>query len=290
MLSVSKTYQDQLIAERLSSNPPVANTYAPGDLILKRTEKMTRPDKLTPVYLGPFEVISHTKNDIVAKHLHRNESVVLQSEQVKPFFGTRDEASDAALLDRDERKFDCIINWKGDPQRRTHCDFRVKWTDGTYSWEQWKRENISDTLQYEEYINRTPELMPLRSETAKEYALKRTALRKQAVSVSVNDILYVDFRTWNTDFENPWFDRLNLPDSDDVQYVCLCKVTRVLASAKSAVRNKAEIVFPLFGKAVTVVQEDWIQTWGQNTEIPAGAVFVDKAFGEAYPQIYQQVI
>ena len=93
---------------------------------------MKRPDKLTPIYLGPYEVISHYKNDITCKHLHRNERVVIHMDEVKPFFGTRKETEQAALNDRNQYMIDSIIEWKGDPLLRTSLQFRIQWSDDTW--------------------------------------------------------------------------------------------------------------------------------------------------------------
>ena len=57
---VSKQFQDQLILERTSSTPAeTQNKYQAGDFVLfERDKSVPRPNKLSPDFLGPFEVIS----------------------------------------------------------------------------------------------------------------------------------------------------------------------------------------------------------------------------------------
>ena len=78
---------------------------------------------------------------------------VLKAEEVKPFFRSAREAAQAALHDHDQYRISEIVNWKGDPWdplARTKCQFLVRWTDGSESWQAWDRHTVSDTLQFEE--------------------------------------------------------------------------------------------------------------------------------------------
>ena len=69
---MSKQFQEQLILERTSSTAPAEtqNTYQPGDFVLfERNKSVPRPNKLSSDFLGPFEVISQTKNDVTTRNL-----------------------------------------------------------------------------------------------------------------------------------------------------------------------------------------------------------------------------
>jgi len=281
VLAVSRDFQNGLIADRLAQNPAVQNKYAPSDLILRRTEKLQRPDKLTPVYLGPYQVISHVKNDIACRHLHSNEILTLQAEQVKLYFGTMDEARTAALNDHNQYLIESIVGWKGTPLSRTTCTFKVKWSDGTTSWMPWHRFNITDTKQYEDYIASVPELFPLQYSVA-DYSKLKINLNARAVSVRAGDKIFLDMRTWG----QSWLDSRELPDSDNIQYVCVAKIVRTYpSSAKGKINNKFDFTCPAFGAAEYDGQEDWVQSWGQNKVKPPGAVLVDAAMIAAYPSL-----
>lgn len=276
VLTVSKDYQDRLIEERLQTNSAIPNTYAPGDYILKRTEKLKRPDKLVPIYLGPYEVVHHYKNDITCRHLHKNETVMLKAEDVKPFFGSTREAKQAALYDHDQYTVSEILNWKGDPLARTKCEFLVKWQDGSESWHTWNRHNVTDTLQFEEYVNRIPELTPLRYNTAKQWNTAAAALRKQNVSLKKHDEGYLDLRSYG----QHWLDSMQLPNSDTTQYVVKFRVVH-------ADKKKIEIKIPVFGvnSAVSVCSEEWVQCWGQNRIQPPLSTLLDAEFVQQYPNL-----
>jgi hypothetical protein len=281
VLAATREYQQKQVEERLKVNPAVPLTYKPTDLILLRTEKMRRADKLVPTYLGPYEVISHTKNDIRCKHLHQNDEVVLQAEQVKPFFGSKEDAFHVALNDHNQYVVKRLIGWKGTPLERSTCSFKILWADNSESWHPFDTHNITDTSQYEQYVNAVPELLPLRF-LSKDYPKAQTAMRKLPVTLQKGDKRFVDMRSFGQD----WLDSCNIPDSDDTQFVAECLVTRVFSSpASNPVKNAFSVKFPVFGPKAVDRQQDWILCWGQHEQIPPGAVLVDAAFIDKYPQI-----
>ena len=53
-----------------------------------------RPNKLSLDFIGPFEVISHNKNDVTTRNLVNGNVREYHVERLKPFFGSRQGAID----------------------------------------------------------------------------------------------------------------------------------------------------------------------------------------------------
>ena len=62
--AASKQFQEELVLERTSKTPvETQNVFQPGDFVLfERDKEVPRPNKLSPYFMGPFEVVVHSKN------------------------------------------------------------------------------------------------------------------------------------------------------------------------------------------------------------------------------------
>ena len=82
-------FQDQLVHERTNSTPAeTQNRYQAGDFVLfERDKSVPRPNKLSPYFLGPFEVLSQNKNDVATRNLIYGNVRDYHVERLKPFFG-----------------------------------------------------------------------------------------------------------------------------------------------------------------------------------------------------------
>ena len=62
----SKKHQAEIAAERIAQTPAeLQNVYQPGDLVFLETDPaVLRRTKLSPLNLGPFEVIVQRSNDV----------------------------------------------------------------------------------------------------------------------------------------------------------------------------------------------------------------------------------
>ena len=72
--------------------------------------------KLSPPWLGPYEVIKKAKNDIECVHLNLGTKSNFHVSRVKPFFGSRQDAVDK--LDRNQFFIDSFNYFSGNPFMR----------------------------------------------------------------------------------------------------------------------------------------------------------------------------
>ena len=122
---------------------PTQNVYSPGDLILWNPRENVfsfRSSKLAPKLLGPYKVISQSKNDIKCVHPVLHTEHILHSSRVTPFYGTPESGHSVALLDNDEFIVDEILQHRGQWNRIRDMTFLVRWAnyDSSHdSWEPW---------------------------------------------------------------------------------------------------------------------------------------------------------
>ena len=84
---ISDKVQDDIARERTSKVPlDKQNKYQPGDLVLwQLNPDQHRPNKLSPRFLGPFEVINQDKNEVTCKHVNLGTLKVFHVERLKIF-------------------------------------------------------------------------------------------------------------------------------------------------------------------------------------------------------------
>ena len=144
--AVSKQFQDQLILERTSSTPAeTQNKYQAGDFVLfERDKSAPRPNKLSPDFLGPFEVISQNKNDVTTRNLVYGNVREYHVERLKPFFGSRNNYADTDHYDVDR----IIVTYRG--ETRTTMEFLVLFKSGDSVWLPYSQD-IFQMVQFEEF-------------------------------------------------------------------------------------------------------------------------------------------
>jgi hypothetical protein len=154
---ISSKYQIDLRNKRITESE-LQNKYQPGDLILfnpKENPYALRESKMSPKFLGPYQVISQHRNDITCKHVTLNTRHVLHSSRVHPFFGTYDDAKRISMVDREEFLVEEILAHRGNDKRKTSLEFLVKWqgySDENNSWEPWN--NLKDNSFLHDYLRK----------------------------------------------------------------------------------------------------------------------------------------
>ena len=63
------------------------------------TDKSFLPSKLTTPYKGPYIVVSQYKNDVTFRHTNSGAVQVFNIDQVKPFYGSDEQATTLAQVD-----------------------------------------------------------------------------------------------------------------------------------------------------------------------------------------------
>jgi hypothetical protein len=211
----SKLLQDEIVLERKKKDN-ASQTYEPGDFVLfnpreKPSDFLT--SKLSPTWLGPYEVVSQLKNDVTMRHLCMKTVHVQHLTRLKPFFGSKEEAMKIAMLDYNQFDITSINYFTGNPFVRTSMMFNVTFTYGDIAEDQMipYTPDIALTLQFENYINSREILFPLRY-LASNFKQQITRVNTLVITkISPGDICYLDLRIFDGQ-TSTWFDNLDLPE------------------------------------------------------------------------------
>ena len=104
---------------KAGSDPDSQNHYQPGSYVLyDKYSGGFKPTKMTPKFVGPYEVLSRHKTDYECKHVAMGNIEFLHMDRLKPFFGSKQDAWDMAMLDHDQHAVDRIVAHRGNPLQR----------------------------------------------------------------------------------------------------------------------------------------------------------------------------
>jgi hypothetical protein len=193
---ISRSFQLSLVKERdnSNSNPSTSNKYQPGDFVLfLYSVKGDQDNKLDSKHLGPFKVVSHIRNDVTVRNIITDAIKVFHANRLKYFFGSADQAKDAAIRDMDQYLVDSITAYRGDPLVRTSMSFLVKFKDDTLQWVSWSKD-LFDTVQYENYCRGLPQLFPLVVLQKEALELMKILNRTPITVVETGQTAYLDIR------------------------------------------------------------------------------------------------
>ena len=272
----NKVVIDKRLAE---NNEHVQNFYQPGDfVVLKRPMTRPLPSKLSFRYAGPYEVMSHTKNDVSCRHLASGRVQEFDVSDLNIFAATKDEATELAIADIDHYEVKDILRARGDPLKRTTMEFFVQFIDGSELWIPLNKD-LFDLPVYEDFVRARPYLMPLLYPAAEVSQYVTSLNRSPITEVSVGDIVLVDLRSWG----HIWYQSLGLPNADSVDYVVECSYTRwVKKPAKLA------LFCPVFGET-HVVSRDFVLWYGRTRDFdPQRMILVDATLVHRFPAIKLQ--
>lgn len=282
LYAISKDYQAKLVAERTKDTPPdKQNTYQAGDLVLwQLNPDDPLPTKLTPKFVGPFEVLEQVKNDVECRHVLHGYIKKFHVSRLKIFHGTKEKAKEVAQLDQDQHTIKAILAHRGDPANRTTMDFKVAFEDGDILWLAWSKD-LFDSLPYESYCRNHPELTPLLHTVDLAKKFEQELAKTAITTVSPGDVCYVDLRY----FGHLWYDSyVPFEDKDETLYLVLGRYY-VWENKK---HTKISIKFPVF-KQTYVVDNVFIQRYAYRRAFPdTGAVLVDEGLVHRYPSLIRQ--
>lgn len=212
---LSREHQARIAAARRGKGPQTPNIFQPGDLVLfQQDPSRPLPSKLSPRFLGPYRVLSQSKNDVSCEHINLKHKKVFHVTRLKLFTGSEEEAQRIAMVDNDQHLISTIRGYRGDPTKRTTVEMLVEFADGTLSWLPWSKD-LFETVQYEEFCRRKAECSPLLL-SAKASDAFLSALRKSRIdAVKPGQRVYVDLRACG----HAWYDTRGLPDSAETVYL-----------------------------------------------------------------------
>jgi len=278
IISVSKKYQDALVAKRTASNDPgKQNFYQSGDFVLFETSTaVALPTKLTPRYKRPYVVNSQKKNDVTVRHLVQDSVHDLHVERLKRFFGSPEEAYEMALRDYNQYEVERILAYRGDPMKRSTMQFQVLFKDGDTRWIPMILD-LTDSHPFNHYCNR---ITPLRvllytAEEARKQVAERN--RTPIKAVKPGDVVYVDLRCYGFG----WYESLDLPDMDNLTYVLEYRYQEF------ATRQHLKIwsVCPVFNER-HCVDHTFVYTYGSFFKVDSATmVLIDRAFIRRFPKL-----
>jgi hypothetical protein len=251
------------------------NAYQVGDLVFRKVEKMVdKVSKLTPNYLGPYEVMKVYKSDITCRHLVTQALSILHMDKLKMCFSTKAEAYEAAKVDYDQYEVDRIVSYRGDPEKRSTMEFEVLFQDGSVVWLPYSKD-LSDTVQFENYVRANKPLTPLLY-TLKIWEKMLKESFPKVIGVSPGDDCYVDLRAWGYGY----FIALQLPVIDK-SYVVLCHYLRWNDARHKGIVVSSEIFASRF-----VWNSFCVYAYGMEKLFDADVmVLVDEEFCHRYPQV-----
>jgi hypothetical protein len=281
----SLEFQQALAAERRSKDGP-PQSYEPGDLVLWNPRESPSDFlnvKLSPNWLGPFEVVQQMKNDVQCKHLVLRTVAVLHVSRLKPFLGSREEAYRVAKLDHNQYEIVSVDSFTGNPHLRSTMTFTVTFEDGTITMPY--GADLAGSAQFEAFVQSRPELFPLRFTAARAKEEIRKINRLAIASVVPGDTVFVNLRYFD-DMNSTWFDDLHLPESAKT-YVAECCFTRW-----SSNRRKIFGRFPVFPDTEHCFTTYEVQAFGsiRDFEQSSSSTVLVKGSSQAqYPQIWAAV-
>ena len=276
---VAEEVQKKEQQRRLMELPEAGlNSYQIGDMVLVDDKKMGNlKSKLHPRHTGPYEVINVRKADIELKHLVTGKSRVVHMENIKPFFGNREDAYEGAKVDEDQYQVLDILDYQGDPEKRSSMKFLVEFEGNECVWVDFNPD-LFQTCQFEDFANKNVQLMPLRYNLEEWSRVKREINARVIEEVAPGQDCFVDLRAWGSDY----FRGLELPGVPQVRYVVQCSYVRW----KNAGRRKIDLKCELFQQHFEWSRVD-VLMYGMNFLLGEATVLVNKEFCQVYPKILE---
>jgi hypothetical protein len=211
---ISHNFQMDLVAKR--QDPASArNKFQTGDFVLfLYSAEGEMLNKLDAKFLGPYKVLTHVKNDVQVRNLVTDAISIFHAERLKPFYGSYEQAYDAALRDQDQYLINHFLAYRGDPLVRSSVSFQILFADGTTHWKPWSKD-LFDTVQYEQYCTSLPQLAPLVVLLRESKILIAQVNLTPITNINIGDPAYMDIRAIGAG----WYEGLNLPNQDTSTYV-----------------------------------------------------------------------
>jgi hypothetical protein len=275
---VSREYQLKLIDERNPSAKQVPqNLFQPGDFILFNKGGRTVP-KMSAKFKGPYEVIGQTKNDVTCRNLVTGAIQYYSVVDLTLFFGTREQAYEAALRDQQQFVVDEVLSYSGNNCKRTEMTFKVKFMDGDIVDLPWSPDLLCEP--FYEFCESKTYLKHLTLDTKMANLFMSHARKLDITTVNVGDVVYVDLRF----FGDSWYESIGLPDWQTSSYVVEFKYLHWFHKNS---KKKITACYVLGGNTYT-----WdnyhVYCWGTNKKFDDTTMtMVDTSYIKNYPKLVE---
>jgi len=252
------------------------NSYAVGDLVLfDEASKGFRDQKLKFRYAGPYMVTSVYKADITCKHVVTSKVKVFHMQDLKPFMGSLHDAYQAAKTDDDQYVIISIIDYSGDPLKRSSMEFCVLFEGEDKLWLRYNPD-LSASSQFQLYIRSHPELEPLIM-SADDWRTKSAEYNRLGIiGVNPGQVCFVNLKSWGAEY----FRSLNLPLG--MTYVVQCQYIKWTTPR----RKKIDMHCSLFSQRF-----EWDATstrlYGMFSHLRSDMVLVDENFCQQHPKVLE---
>ena len=217
--------------------------------------------------MGPYLVLTHVHNNVTVRNIITDAISVFHSGRLKLFFRSKEEAYEAALRDSKQYEIDEFLAYRGDSLIRTSISFYILFSDDCYHWKDYSKD-LFDTVQYEVYCKKIPQLFPLVTLQRESLQLIKQLNTSAIVCVEPGVVVYLDIRALGAG----WYDTLNLPNNDfaisvlKMTYTLICLHIPIL----ELVWDKRQSLNHFF-----------VQSWGSNKDItPAMTILTNDFIAE----------
>jgi hypothetical protein len=283
---VSRNFQKEIAAERAAESERVPR-YEVGDFVLwnpRETPCSHLESKLAPTWMGPYEVLDQTKNDVDCVHVNLGTRNKFHVSRLKPFFGSREEASQVAKLDKNQFFIVAFNHFRGNPHKRTSLVFNVTFEDETKDLEY--NKDVASSSQFDEFVKTKKFLFPLRYDTAKQASTAIAAVNKRPIEeCEPGDTVFLNLRFFDAT-DRMWFDSLELPDKRRTHVL----EARVIQWSSSA-RTRVVLVPVLTQRRVTLRAYDFQSSVHSRDELDEDNFkVVDEEFAAAYPRLVTELM
>ena len=285
---LNSEYQMKIHAERIAKTPSEThNQFREGDLIwFRRKERIDKDGKLFSRNKGPYKVISMRRNDVKCEHIVNKQVKTFHVSDVMPvnLDTPVEELYEVAKRDSNEYEVISVTNFRGDPMKRgDELQFLVLFEGDTEPiWQKWSLDLVKNDKVQEfckEHICLEVLLM-----TAVEAQKLVSKLRLDTIAssgIGIDDIVYVDLKTWSMADGGAWYESLELPQAYEKRYVVQGKYVKAKNGDKG---RQIGIYFDVFSERQDQ-NMSFVRWYGSCKELASDMILVDEDFILRYPQV-----
>jgi hypothetical protein len=231
--------------------------------------------KMSTRYKGPHEVVHHTANDVQCRNLVTGAIQTYSTEDLEPFHGTKQQAYEASLRDKEQFVVSEVRSYAGDSTSRTKMTFVLQFADGDVRTLPWTADIQCEA--YYKFCESRPYLfhLTLEAEMARRFMVAKR--KEEITTIALGDSIFVELRA----FGDLSYQSLNLPEWSTTSYVIEAVTTRWYNRTNKRVIAAKHVLSPyeFHGDAY------WIFAWTTKEFDQSRMTLVDRPLLVLYPDI-----